>query len=305
MALEILKCLECNETITSKFARKFCSPRCALKWRNKHDKEFYKKKVEGLRKKVMKDIPKEILEKKYFQEEKSQQEIAEELNVSRGVIKDRFKLYRIEARKKMLDKQKKLISEKNKIWTKEKILEEFGKIVSSLERTPMSKELNELGYEGLRHAIFRNFGTYSEFLLAGNFQVPSPAFGESRKNNFMKLASKAAIIYYQNGKWSSSEIKMKNILDDLGLIENIDYFHNFEILSPLRGRYKLDFYLPRFQLVIECDSFWHTIGESKERDSLRDEWILQKLNCKTLRFNKFTKERLEEISKYLEKILNY
>jgi len=292
-------CLQCNQTITTRFASRFCSPKCALTWRNLHDEEFRTKIREAIHAHCYKKIEKEIIENLYFKEGKTQQEIAQELGVSTATIKDRFKFFRIETRKRLLEKSKLLISERNKEWTKKKCFSEFRKIKKRLGRTPMSKELTEIGHEGLRHAIFRKFGDYSAFLFEGRFGIPKPVLGKSRKSNFALLASEAAIRYRQNGEWSSSEIKLKNILEKMGLLENLDYWHNFKVLSPLKGEYKLDFYLPRWKTVIECDSFWHDIGESRERDKLRDEWIKEKLGCETLRFKRFGQKGLAQLRKFL------
>jgi len=297
------KCLQCNQTILSRFASKFCSAKCALTWRNLNDKEFRKKVVKAIHSSCYKKIEKEIIENLYFVKGQTQEEIAKELGVSRDTIKDRFKFFRIEARKRLLEKSKLLISEKNKEWTKAKCFKEFRAIKKELGRTPMSKELSEIGHEGLRHAIFREFGDYSTFLYEGRFGIPKPALGKTRKSNFALLASEAAIRYKQNGEWSSSEIKLKNILEKMGFVESLDYWHNFKILSPLKGEYKLDFYLPRWKLVIECDSFWHEIGESQERDKLRDEWILEKLGCETLRFKRFGQKGLARLRKFLTRKL--
>lgn len=297
-------CLQCGRILVSSFSKKFCSRRCALTWRNLHDKEFYEKRVRALKEKISKKVPQDVLYQKYVMEEKTIEEVAKELGISTSTVKRWIKLYRIPTRKKLLEKTKKLISEKKVEWTKEKIKEEFQKIVEKLGRTPAAYELTELGAEGLRHAIFRRYGSYTDFLTEEGFDLPAPVFKNSRKENFRLLASKCALKYRQNGNWSSSELKVKEILDEMGLIEKLDYWHNFEIRSPLQGIYQLDFYLPRWKLVIECDSFWHDIGESPERDQLRDEWVQQKLGCRTLRFRNFGEKALEEIKRILKQELS-
>ena len=94
------KCLNCNETILiRKYGSKFCSAKCALIYRNLHDKEFQEKKIRGLRTKCSKEIPKSVLEYLYFEEKLTQKEIAHRLGVSESLIKNKFDLYSLEGRK--------------------------------------------------------------------------------------------------------------------------------------------------------------------------------------------------------------
>ena len=60
------------------------------------------------------------------------------------------------------------------------------------------------------------------------------------------------------------------------------------------GRYWIDFYLPNFNIAIECDEpYWH----DAERDNARDKYLIDNFNVKVLRFT--TTEIKNEIEKQL------
>ncbi|RLC34214.1 hypothetical protein DRH14_03445 [Candidatus Shapirobacteria bacterium] len=242
------------------------------------------------------------LEKLYLTKRKSPEEISKELNLPLEEVKEKIKLFRLDKSLEIEKKRTKIKRNIKKVRTKEECLKEFRKLKRELHRTPMLKELPLLGKEGLKRDILKHWGAFSDFLKEGRLGIPKPKNGVKNKENFKRLASEAAIRYYQKGKWSKSELKIKRILEEeIGLIEELDFWHNFRLKSPTKGVYELDFYLPRFNLVIEADSFWHDLGESKAKDKLRDEWIKEKLNCRILRFNKFTQKGLARIRKTLKK----
>ena len=243
------------------------------------------------------------IEELYLKKKKSIEEIAKETNLPSEVVESLVKFFRLHKSKEIIEKTKKMRRDLKKKRTKEECLKEFRKLKKELGRTPMLLELDKLGKAGLKRDILKHWGCFSDFLKEGRFGKPRPKKGTKHPENFRRLASEAAINYYQNGKWSKSEIKVKNILDKMGLVEEIDYWHNFRLKSPLGGIFELDFYLPKWNLVIECDSFWHDLGESKAKDKLRDEWVREKLGCKTLRFEKFNQKGLAKIRKTLKKIL--
>lgn len=73
--------------------------------------------------------------------------------------------------------------------------------------------------------------------------------------------------YAMNGKRSSIEFKMEKILIEMGL--------EFEIQKQI-DIFLVDFYLPKYKLVIECDGiYWHSRPEVKRRDFLKDRWLRQ------------------------------
>jgi len=245
---------------------------------------------------------KERLEKLYLEKRKSPEEISKELDLSLEEVRAKIKLFRLDKSLEIEKKREKIKNDLKKERTKEECLKEFRKLKRELHRTPMLKELPLLGKEGLKRDILKHWGAFSDFLREGRLGIPKPKNGVKNKENFRRLASEAAIRYYQKGKWSKSELKIKRILEEeIGLIEELDFWHNFRLRSPTKGIYELDFYLPKFNLVIEADSFWHDLGESKAKDKLRDDWIKEKLNCKVLRFDKFNQKGLARIKKILKR----
>lgn len=61
------------------------------------------------------------------------------------------------------------------------------------------------------------------------------------------------------------EIKVKNFLIE----EKIEYIEQYKIIN-ITDFYRCDFYLPKFNVVIECDGdYWHTIPKVHERNILR------------------------------------
>lgn len=69
---------------------------------------------------------------------------------------------------------------------------------------------------------------------------------------------------------SSIEIKIKNELDLIG----VDYVHQKPIC---KGKYILDFYLPDYKLVVECNgSYWHKLPDRQARDIALEEYVKSK-----------------------------
>jgi len=246
---------------------------------------------------------KDQIENLFLEESKTPKQISEILSLPLSEVESLIKYFRLEKRKEILGKVKELRKDLKKLRTKEECIQEFKSLKKQLNRTPMLKELVKFNKEGLKRDILHNFGSFSEFLREAKISIPKPIKGRNREDNFALLASEAAIRYQLLGKWSKSELKVKKILEKLGLTENLDYWHNFKIKSPLGGIFELDFYLPKWKLVLECDSFWHDIGESKEKDLLRDEWVKEKLGCKVIRFKRFNQKSLARIRKTLKEIL--
>jgi len=245
---------------------------------------------------------KENLERKFLKERKTADEIAKDFNLTLEETNKKIKFYRLDLRLKLIDQRKEMEKNLAKHRTKKECIKDFRKLKKRLKRTPMFKELPKLN-EGLRRDILKYWGRFTDFLIEGNFGTPTPRRGVSVKDNFARLASKAAINYHKRGKWSKPEMKVANLLTKMGYLENIDWWHNFPLKSPSGGKFELDFYMPKWNLVIECDSMWHNIGESKEKDKLRDKWVKEKLNCETVRYNKFTVKQFHRLRKDLEKRL--
>lgn len=220
-----------------------------------------------MRKKTKEQQLKEKLEKAYLEESKEPKEIAEENNLPLEVVESLIKFFRLNKSKEIIAKTESLEEELKKKRTSEECLKEFRKLKRKLRRTPMLLELPKLGKSGLRRDILKHWGNFSSFLKEGRLGKPRPKGKNKHSENFRRLASEAAIKYYQKGKWSRSEEKVARILiEELGLVENLDWWHNFKVKSPSKNGsfFELDFYLPRFNLVIECDSFWHCYSSDTE-----------------------------------------
>jgi len=77
--------------------------------------------------------------------------------------------------------------------------------------------------------------------------------------NFRKFCSKIARkpnrspIYY-----TSFEYKIKRILENLGLIEGLDFWHNVRVKFNNKSYTWLDFYIPRKDIIVRASpSVWH------------------------------------------------
>lgn len=75
--------------------------------------------------------------------------------------------------------------------------------------------------------------------------------------------------YFENNK-SGIELKVEDQLKKYG----IKYFTQ----KPLdNGHFIIDFYLPEYQLVVECNGdYWHSRPERKKRDKELEEYVLSK-----------------------------
>jgi len=68
------------------------------------------------------------------------------------------------------------------------------------------------------------------------------------------------------------------------------------------GNYIVDFYCPKYRLIIELDGKVHLESEQKEKDKFRDE-NLEDMDYKVLRFT--NEEVLEEVKSILNIIESY
>lgn len=69
---------------------------------------------------------------------------------------------------------------------------------------------------------------------------------------------------------SSIELKVKKQLKSLGIL-----FEEQKMLC--QGKFVVDFYLPEYWLVIECNGdYWHNLDERKARDKRLEEYVLSK-----------------------------
>jgi very-short-patch-repair endonuclease len=106
---------------------------------------------------------------------------------------------------------------------------------------------------------------------------------------------------------TSLERKMKWLLSKLG----IEFVEQFEILRNKIGcngqkrKYYVDFYIPKYNLIIECDGYYHNSKEHKIEDIQRDLEIKKLIGAETIRFSeKEIKQNLGECFKKVNRILS-
>lgn len=80
---------------------------------------------------------------------------------------------------------------------------------------------------------------------------------------------------------------------------------SLENIIDLKRQYKVenyyvDLYIPKYQIVIECDEFGHEYYKNNE-EIVREEFIKKELNCKFIRFNPCSPDF--QLSKLLHSIL--
>jgi len=85
--------------------------------------------------------------------------------------------------------------------------------------------------------------------------------------HFREFCSKIARQPNRNpNHYTSDELKVKQILDEFNLIENLDYFHNPRVRLNKRY-YWLDFVLPKVNWIIEVSPrIWHRMWNREEGD---------------------------------------
>ncbi len=99
----------------------------------------------------------------------------------------------------------------------------------------------------------------------------------TRKKNkhFSDFASRTVRNYASRGKWTPEELKVKECLISLGYQFERNFFHNFRVKQP-SGYFWLDFFFPHLNLVIEINSFWHTLGNGPQRDKRKSLFLTDK-----------------------------
>lgn len=209
---------------------------------------------------------KETIEKAFLEEKKDPETISKENNIPLEAVKCLIKFFRLNKSKEIQAKEVDIKEELGKKRTKEDCVKEFRKLKREIHRTPMLLELPKMGRSGLRRDILKHWGKFSDFLSENRLGKPRPKTGSKNAINFRRLASEAAIRYHQKGKWSRSEEKVARILqEECGLLENLDYWHNFKLKTPNANGsvFEIDFYLPRFNLIIECLSLGSLVNTPK------------------------------------------
>ena len=124
-------------------------------------------------------------------------------------------------------------------------------------------------------------------IMEGKHQVYKPlksAFGESGNWYIKRIRAEGTLL----------EQQLKNILDEIGYQEGVDYFPGFSISS-----YLLDFAFPSLRLDIEADGeYWHK--NRRDQDQKRDEylkncgWVVLRFNEKDLKDVKYVKGCIQQ-----------
>lgn len=128
--------------------------------------------------------------------------------------------------------------------------------LKSSKRTPWNK-----GKTGFKHSeeTKKKIGEATK----KHWKEFSKEFREEQIKRFINLPKNVS----ENTK---IELKVKRQFDHYG----IKYFQQ----KPLkRGHFIIDFYLPEYQLVVECNgNYWHSRPERKKRDKELEEYVLSK-----------------------------
>jgi len=205
--------------------------------------------------------------------------------------------------KKFSEEVKKKMSESKRKWDKEKILEEFLSLCSSLDRIPSGRDF--VGHRDLVTAIKRYHGTYNSFLKE-NLSHFERKWIKNKHFWFQEFCSRVMKNYEANGKWSSLELICKGIFEELGFKEREHYWHNYKIQNEMQnGYFSFDFLFlkPSFGIIEADGEIWHhTFDGSEEKDERRDKW-LSTLGFPTLRLA--GKDLREDREQCKEKIIQF
>jgi len=120
--------------------------------------------------------------------------------------------------------------------------------------------------------------------------------------NFRKFCSKLGSAPNRSpGYYTSSELRVKRYLDNLGLIEGMDYFHNSRIPAVMDNKKRFffpDFTLPKLKLCIGASPhIWHKMWGRNNADK-RFTAYMKKLGWKVINLdekdlNQLNKRRTE------------
>lgn len=133
-------------------------------------------------------------------------------------------------------------------------------------------------------------------------QVSTYKDGKGEERPYYGLNKEQLIIYYNHCKRSTIEnkLKLKNILDEVIIIDNRkEEEFGYKLLNTLKplnisietqktmegNNYRIDFYLPEFNLAIEYDEEHHFQEDNIVKDKQREEEIKKILHCEFIRLN--------------------
>lgn len=168
------------------------------------------------------------------------------------------------------DERRKRMSEAAKLRYSKLSFEERRKMTECM-RTPEARRKNGLktskrtpwnkGKTGFKHSeeTKKKIGEATK----KHWKEFSKEFREEQIKRFINLPKNVS----ENTK---IELKVKSQFDHYG----IKYFQQ-KILK--KGHFIVDFYLPEYQLVVECNGdYWHSRPERKKRDKELEEYVLSK-----------------------------
>ncbi len=82
------------------------------------------------------------------------------------------------------------------------------------------------------------------------------------------------------GPESGKETRIEKVIR-LGLYE----LGVYAIPEVYLGRYRVDFLLLDYDLVVECDGRQHETPEAREKDRIRDRWLMERFGLRVIRFS--------------------
>lgn len=173
-------------------------------------------------------------------------------------------------KRKFSDEARKRMSEAAKLRFSKISFEERRKMTECM-RTPEARRKNGLkssqripwnkGKTGFKHTeeTKRKIGEASK----KHWKEFDKEFREKQIKRFINLPKNVS----EN---TSIEIKVEN--------QFIKYKIKYIKQKPVcKGHFIVDFYLPEYQLVVECNGdYWHSLPERKERDQKLEEYVLSK-----------------------------
>lgn len=124
----------------------------------------------------------------------------------------------------------------------------------------------------------------------------------TRSQGFRLLSSRCAKRFHKTG-WSSTERRVARVLNELGLQERRDFWHNYKIHNRNQNQfYSLDFVFFHPNRVIEVSPrIWHlNLGNTEEKDARKKEWLeymgfqYYELDDEYLEHKKGNKKRLKD-----------
>jgi very-short-patch-repair endonuclease len=178
-----------------------------------------------------------------------------------------------------------------------KVLKVLDKIVQDL----INKEKLGFLFKENKYKTENQIREYKEYLLTlEGFEVyinsirPTIEQAKGIKKIYEMFGKKykVKIIYYP----TRFEISFKNLLFEFFEELGITVFHQYRV-----DKYKLDFYIPKFNLVIEYDEEQHR--NMKYEDELREDFIKEKLgsDCNIIRLD-YRNSDIKNVAKVLKLI---